>query len=126
VDPGAPPHIWHVVRFFSHRASGARSLAAGLYPFCLLLGFLVLSPILSAAFPAEGDSYRAFRFPWTGGPQDVPTVTAGPGAEGEVTLYASWNGATEVATWEVLAGPGPTDWSLSQPLPARASRRRSR
>jgi hypothetical protein len=24
-----------------------------------------------------------------------------------VTVYASWNGATEVATWEVLAGPGP-------------------
>jgi hypothetical protein len=22
-----------------------------------------------------------------------------------VTLYASWNGATEVETWEVLAGP---------------------
>ena len=27
-------------------------------------------------------------------------------SEDEVTLYASWNGATEVATWEVLAGPG--------------------
>ncbi len=26
---------------------------------------------------------------------------------GEVTLYASWNGATEVATWEVLAGSNP-------------------
>jgi hypothetical protein len=25
-----------------------------------------------------------------------------------VTLYASWNGATEVATWEVLAGPSPS------------------
>ncbi|MDQ3375504.1 MAG: hypothetical protein M3533_01245 [Actinomycetota bacterium] len=24
-----------------------------------------------------------------------------------MTLYASWNGATEVASWEVLAGPGP-------------------
>ncbi len=25
-----------------------------------------------------------------------------------MTLYASWNGATEVATWEVLAGPRPS------------------
>ena len=24
-----------------------------------------------------------------------------------MTLYASWNGATEVATWEALAGPRP-------------------
>lgn len=24
-----------------------------------------------------------------------------------MTLYASWNGATEVAAWEALAGPGP-------------------
>lgn len=26
---------------------------------------------------------------------------------GEITLYASWNGATEVAEWEVLAGASP-------------------
>ena len=30
----------------------------------------------------------------------------GPTAE-ETTVYASWNGATEVATWQVLAGTGP-------------------
>jgi hypothetical protein len=24
-----------------------------------------------------------------------------------VTVYASWNGATEVAAWQTLAGPGP-------------------
>jgi hypothetical protein len=24
-----------------------------------------------------------------------------------VRLFASWNGATEVESWEVLAGPGP-------------------
>ena len=27
------------------------------------------------------------------------------GPEDKLKLYASWNGATEVATWEVLAGP---------------------
>jgi hypothetical protein len=45
MDPGAQSHICYgVVRFFSHRTSGAGSLAAGLYPFCLLLGFPALSP----------------------------------------------------------------------------------
>jgi hypothetical protein len=62
--------------------------------------------LFNADFPTEGESYRAFRFPWTGRPQGEPAVAveAGPGEE-EVTLYASWNGATEVAEWEVLVGP---------------------
>ncbi len=66
--------------------------------------------LFNANFPVEGESYRAFRFPWTGHPQgEQPAVAveAGPGEEEEVTLYASWNGATEVAEWEVLAGPDP-------------------
>jgi hypothetical protein len=53
------------------------------------------------------ESYRAFRFPWSGQPSDDPAVAAESGPDDEVTVYASWNGATEVATWQVLAGPGP-------------------
>ncbi len=55
----------------------------------------------------EVESYRAFRFPWSGHPSEDPAVVAEPGPGDEVTLYASWNGATEVATWQVLAGPSP-------------------
>ncbi|MBA3426143.1 MAG: arylsulfotransferase family protein [Rubrobacter sp.] len=62
--------------------------------------------LFSAAFPAEGESYRAFRFEWKGHPQDEPAIEAEAGDE-EVTVYASWNGATEIATWQVLAGPSP-------------------
>jgi Arylsulfotransferase (ASST) len=55
-------------------------------------------------------SYRAYRFPWTGTPASPPAIavanTASPGAP--VNVYASWNGATEVAGWRVLAGPSPT------------------
>jgi hypothetical protein len=63
--------------------------------------------IFDAHFPPDGESYRAFRFPWEGHPTDAPAVVAESGPEEKVTLYASWNGATEVATWEVLAGPRP-------------------
>ena len=63
--------------------------------------------ILNAGFPPECESYRAFRFPWSGQPTDDPAVVAERGAEDGVKIYASWNGATEVATWEVLAGPHP-------------------
>ncbi len=63
--------------------------------------------LFSANLPPEVESYRAFRFPWSGHPDDDPAVAAEPGPEDEVTVYASWNGATEVAAWRVLAGPGP-------------------
>ena len=66
--------------------------------------------LFDADFPAEGESYRAFRFPWKGQPEETPAaVAAKSGSEGELTIYASWNGATEVATWEVLAGGGPNE-----------------
>jgi hypothetical protein len=63
--------------------------------------------LFSASFPAESESYRAFRFPWSGKPEGDPAVAVEADPDDEVTLYASWNGATEVADWEVLAGPGP-------------------
>jgi Arylsulfotransferase (ASST) len=63
--------------------------------------------LFNAAFSHDNDSYRAFRFPWSGHPDDDPAVAAEAGPVDTVTVYASWNGATEVASWYVLAGPGP-------------------
>jgi hypothetical protein len=65
--------------------------------------------IFDASFTPELESYRAFRFPWKGHPEEAPAVVAEVGPEGEVTLYVSWNGATEVASWEVLVGGGPDE-----------------
>ena len=50
----------------------------------------------------SGTSYRAFRSPWTGTPTDPPDAAV---TEGQV--HASWNGATEVASWRLVTGPGP-------------------
>jgi hypothetical protein len=63
--------------------------------------------LFNASFPPEVESYRAFRFPWSGQPDDDPAAAVERGPDDEVTLYASWNGATEVASWLVIAGPGP-------------------
>jgi hypothetical protein len=53
-------------------------------------------------------SYRAYRFPWTGTPSAPPAIAvSAPGSGGPVNVYASWNGATGVASWRVLAGPSP-------------------
>ena len=53
----------------------------------------------------EHRSYRAFRFPWSGQPSDQPAAVAERTSDNELEVYASWNGATEVAAWEVLTGP---------------------
>ena len=64
--------------------------------------------LFDASLPPGVESYRAFRFPWVGGPKDEPAVAAEPGpTSGEISVHVSWNGATEVASWEVLAGPSP-------------------
>jgi hypothetical protein len=67
--------------------------------------------LFEARFPKTVESYRAFRSRWVGRPKDRPAVVAEvgseEGSEGRVTLYVSWNGATEVASWEILTGPGP-------------------
>lgn len=63
--------------------------------------------LFDASLSGEAESYRAFRLPWTGHPSEAPAVAAGAGPGGKVPVYASWNGATEVAAWEALAGPGP-------------------
>jgi hypothetical protein len=64
--------------------------------------------LFDANFPAGVESYRAFRFPWVGRPAEEPAVAAEPGpSPAEISVHASWNGATEVASWEVLGGPSP-------------------
>ena len=48
-------------------------------------------------------SYRAVPAAWTGQPTGSPLVVAGrQGAT--VHMYASWNGATQISRWQVLAG----------------------
>jgi Arylsulfotransferase (ASST) len=55
-------------------------------------------------------SYRAYRFPWTGTPTGLPAVAASAATRsGRVTVYASWNGDTRTASWRVLAGRSPQE-----------------
>ena len=65
--------------------------------------------LLDGHFPADCESYRAFRFEWRGEPKEEPAVVVEHqgGASDKVKLYASWNGATEVDSWEVLSGEYP-------------------
>jgi Arylsulfotransferase (ASST) len=62
--------------------------------------------VYDARFYTSNASYRAFRQQWVAQPLDLPAVSTLPGDGDAVTVFASWNGATEVTRWEVLAGPG--------------------
>lgn len=57
------------------------------------------SLVFEARFPKKDNSYRAYRFPWSGHPLSKPAASATGSA-----VYASWNGATAVASWRVLTG----------------------
>jgi hypothetical protein len=58
-----------------------------------------------AKFGDGSVSYRAFRFPWVGRPTGRPAAAARSNG-GSTTVYASWNGATEIASWQVQTGAG--------------------
>jgi Arylsulfotransferase (ASST) len=61
--------------------------------------------LFDAHMPAHVQSYRAFRLPWQATPARPPDFAVRHQASGATLLFASWNGATGVAAWRVLAGP---------------------
>jgi hypothetical protein len=65
--------------------------------------------LFDAHLPHRTQSYRDFRFEWTGLPAHPPAFVVQTDAQGAETVYASWNGATQVSGWRVLAGPGPAE-----------------
>ena len=59
--------------------------------------------VFDASLPADDGSYRALRFGWHATPRTRPALTVRTSA-GQTDLYVSWNGATEVARWQVRSG----------------------
>jgi hypothetical protein len=59
--------------------------------------------VFDALLGSRYQSYRAFRLPWSGRPSEQPAIAVGAGGRSPI-VYASWNGATEVARWQLLAG----------------------
>lgn len=69
------------------------------------------TPVLDARI-VGGQSYRAYRLPWTATPADPPAVVVDDDPEGR-RAFVSWNGATEVVAWRFLAGD---DVDSAQPV----------
>ncbi len=73
--------------------------------------------LFHARFKGTGiNTYRAYRAPWSGRPASAPAVkVTGSGAGTKVSL--SWNGATDVASWDLVSrtGDGSTHSVASKP-----------
>jgi hypothetical protein len=63
--------------------------------------------IYDAHMPKPTESYRGYKFEWTGTPKSPPAVAVEADGASQLTVYASWNGATTLARWRVLGGDSP-------------------
>lgn len=68
------------------------------------------------------DSYRAYKVDWAGAPHWPPALAAEKGPSGDLTAWASWNGATEVAEWALLGSQREQDLDGGHRVVARATR----
>jgi hypothetical protein len=75
--------------------------------------------LIDGRLPAGDETYRAFLQHWSARPAEPPAVAA-HSRPGGATVYASWNGATEVDGWTVYAGK-----SASSLVAAGSARRTS-
>ena len=59
--------------------------------------------LFEGELPGPNLSYRSTLEQWVGLPDSLPAGAA-RSTSGKTTVYASWNGATQLASWRVLAG----------------------
>ena len=67
--------------------------------------------VFDARFVDANQSYRAYRYTWTGTPAAPPSIGTRT-TKGKTTVYASWNGSTQLARWQVLGGSAPSKMSV--------------
>ena len=68
--------------------------------------------LFEMVFQPDYFTYRAFRFPWAAVPYWAPTLVLTTSLSLTPTLYYSWNGATDVASYEIYGGAGPQPQTL--------------
>lgn len=60
--------------------------------------------LLDGTLGKDVQNFKSFLSPWEGHPTTAPAVLARPAGAGAIGVAVSWNGATDVASWRVLAG----------------------
>jgi len=67
--------------------------------------------VFDGRFVDANTCYRAYRYTWTGTPATPPAMGTRT-SKGKTTVYASWNGSTQTAKWQVLGGSNPAKLSV--------------
>jgi hypothetical protein len=73
--------------------------------------------VFDAHLPYPAQIYRSYRFEWNAVPAAVPAIVLKT-APGATSVYASWNGATGVRVWRILAGASPASLSTIAEVPS--------
>jgi hypothetical protein len=69
--------------------------------------------LYEASLPVDDGSYREYTFPWSATPHTKPVAAAVRALHNRIDVYASWNGATTVARWQMLSRSlGSEPWKL--------------
>jgi hypothetical protein len=72
--------------------------------------------VFDGHLPYPAQVYRSYRFEWNAVPAAVPSIAL-KAAGAATTVYASWNGATGVRSWRVLAGATPATLATVAEVP---------
>jgi hypothetical protein len=64
--------------------------------------------LFDATLGKQVQNFKTFLSPWSGQPTTAPAVQATPKGATALSVAVSWNGATQVASWRVLAGASPS------------------
>ncbi len=75
--------------------------------------------LLDGTLGKSVQSFRTYLSPWSGHPTSPPSLAVQSAGAGGLTVAASWNGATEVASWQVLAGSSTTSLAPVATAPRR-------
>jgi hypothetical protein len=79
-------------------------------------GQVIFDAQLPSVVPMGEFSYRVYRETWSGQPSSPPAIAARTSG-GATAVYASWNGATDVASWQLLIGASSAHMSVSSVTP---------
>jgi hypothetical protein len=73
--------------------------------------------LLDGTLGPDVQDFRTFLSPWSATPTTSPQIAAQGDGSGGMNVEASWNGATSVASWRVLAGPSPSSLAVVATAP---------
>jgi hypothetical protein len=63
--------------------------------------------LLDGSLGLDVQDFRTYMAPWSAQPTTRPSLAGQAARDGAVTVEASWNGATDVSAWRLLAGASP-------------------